>query len=89
MAEQAGNTANRFSVVGTSVTRKDAPAKAKGEAVYADDIQLPLMLHGRIKRADYGHARILSIDTSRAEALAGVKAVLVGAEAPIKYGIVP
>jgi len=89
MAERAENTAKRFSVVGTNVSRKDAPSKAKGEAVYADDIQLPLMLHGRIKRADYGHARILSIDTSKAEALAGVKAVVVGADAPIKYGIVP
>ena len=78
-----------YSVVGTNVTRKDAPAKAKGEAIYADDLQLPLMLHGRIKHSDYGHARILSIDTSRAEALPGVKAVVVGADAPIKYGIVP
>ncbi|MBE0618622.1 MAG: molybdopterin-dependent oxidoreductase, partial [Proteobacteria bacterium] len=79
----------RFRVVGTNVVRKDAPAKAKGEAQYADDLQLPLMLHGRIKRSDLGHARILKIDTSRAEALPGVKAVVVGAEAPIPYGIVP
>ncbi|MBI5445125.1 MAG: molybdopterin-dependent oxidoreductase [Deltaproteobacteria bacterium] len=79
----------KFSVVGTSVIRKDGPAKVKGEIQYADDLQLPLMLHGRIKRSEYGHAKLLSIDTSKAEALAGVKAVIVGAEAPIKYGIVP
>ena len=78
-----------FQVVGTSVVRKDAPAKAKGEVQYADDIQLPLMLHGRIKRADLGHAEIRRIDVSRAEALPGVKAVVVGEEAPIPYGIVP
>lgn len=82
-------TRKPFRVVGTSVVRKDAPAKARGEAVYADDIKLPLMLHGRIKRADLAHARILSIDTSRAQALPGVKAVVVGEEAPIPYGIVP
>ncbi len=79
----------RFRVVGTGVARKDAPAKARGEAVYADDIRLPGMLVGKIKRAEVGHARILKIDTSRAEALPGVKAVVVGEEAPIPYGIVP
>ncbi len=78
-----------FRVVGTSVTRKDAPLKARGEALYADDIRLPLMLHARVKRADVGHARILRIDTSQAEALPGVKTVVVGEEAPIPYGIVP
>ncbi len=78
-----------FRVVGTPVARKDAPAKARGEAQYADDIRLPRMLHGAVKRADVGHARILRIDTSRAEALEGVRAVVVGEEAPIPYGIVP
>ncbi len=78
-----------FRVVGTSVIRKDAPGKAKGEAQYAADLDLPLMLHARIKRAELGHANILRIDTARAEALPGVKAVVVGEEAPIPYGIVP
>lgn len=89
MAEVTRKPVRPFRVVGTSVVRKDAPGKARGEAVYADDIQLPLMLHGRIKRADLAHARIVSIDTSRAQALPGVKAVVVGEEAPIPYGIVP
>ncbi len=78
-----------FGVVGTSVVRKDGPGKVKGEARYTDDLQLPLMLHARIKRSELAHARIVKIDTSRAEALPGVKAVVVGAEAPIPYGIVP
>ncbi len=78
-----------FSVIGTGVKRKDGPKKVKGEHQFADDMQFPLMLHGRIKRSDIGHGRILNIDTSKAEALAGVKAVLIGEEAPIPYGIVP
>lgn len=82
-------TDRKFSVIGTDKVRKDAPAKARGEAVYADDIKFPRMLVGKIKRSDYGHARILSIDTTEAEKLPGVKAVIVGSEAPIKYGIVP
>ncbi|PLX43228.1 MAG: carbon monoxide dehydrogenase [Deltaproteobacteria bacterium] len=79
----------KFSVIGTDQVRKEAPDKARGEAIYADDIRLPRMLHGRIKRSDYAHARIISIDTSAAEALPGVKAVVVGSEAPQRYGIVP
>lgn len=85
MAEKQG----AFHVVGTNVVRKEAAARARGEALYADDLRPPLLLHGRIKRSDYAHARILSIDTSKAEALPGVKSVVVGADAPTKYGIVP
>ncbi len=78
-----------FDVIGSTVTRKDAPKKVKGEHEFADDLQFPMMLHGRIKRSDIAHSRILSIDTSKAQALPGVKAVLIGSETPIKYGIVP
>ncbi len=79
----------KFSVIGTDKIRKEAPAKARGSAIYTDDMKLPLMLIGKIKHSDCAHARILTIDTSEAERLPGVKAVLVGSEAPIKYGIVP
>merc|ERR1739841_464714 len=51
-------------------------AKATGEAVYADDIQLPGMLHAKTLRSPHAHARIVSIDTSRAMALPGVHAVI-------------
>jgi 4-hydroxybenzoyl-CoA reductase subunit alpha len=78
-----------FDVIGKDQKRKDGPKKVKGEHEFADDIQFPMMLHGRIKRSDIAHARIISIDTSKAEALPGVKAVLVGSDTPIKYGIVP
>src|SRR4030042_5143978 len=65
-----------FKVLGKSVVRKDAIEKVKGEARYIPDVQLPGMLHARFLRSPYAHARIKNIDTSRAEALPGVKCVL-------------
>lgn len=78
-----------FHVVGHAQRKVDAMAKATGEAVYTDDIQLPGMLHAKMLRSPHAHARIVSIDTSKAEALPGVHAVLVGSELPIKYGVIP
>jgi CO/xanthine dehydrogenase Mo-binding subunit len=78
-----------FQVVGRRNRKVDAMAKATGEAVYTDDIQLPGMLHAKMLRSPHAHARVLSIDTSKAEALAGVHGVLVGAELPVKYGVIP
>ncbi|MCI0399243.1 MAG: molybdopterin-dependent oxidoreductase [Chloroflexi bacterium] len=63
-------------VVGRLVNRPEAMAKVTGAAIYSDDIEFPGQLYGRTLRAAYPHARILSIDTSQAEALAGVRAVL-------------
>ena len=59
-----------------------ARSKVLGRAQYAGDIKLPGMLHGKVLRSPYPHARIVSIDTSAALALPGVKAVLTGADAP-------
>jgi CO/xanthine dehydrogenase Mo-binding subunit len=78
-----------FSVVGKGLPRRDAWEKVTGAAQYTDDLKLPRMLVGKIKRSPLAHARILSIDTNNAEALPGVKAILVGAEAPTPYGIMP
>ncbi len=64
--------------VGQSVARLEAREKVTGRAVYTDDMTLPGMLHGVIIPSAYAHARILSIDTSAAEALPGVKAVITG-----------
>jgi 4-hydroxybenzoyl-CoA reductase alpha subunit len=76
-----------FSIVGKHVPRNDARAKATGTAVYTDDIKLPGMLHGRLLRSPFAHARIVGIDTSRAEALPGVKCVITGQDIPkVKYG---
>jgi len=77
-------------VVGRRVPRIDAPELASGRAVFTDDIRLPGMLYGKILTSPHAHARILRIDTSRAEALEGVKAVLTHADVPeTSYGVSP
>jgi 4-hydroxybenzoyl-CoA reductase alpha subunit len=63
--------------------------KSTGRAVYTDDIVLPGMLHGKILRSPHPHARIVSIDTRRAEALEGVHAVITGQDMATPYGIIP
>ncbi len=68
----------QYSVVGKSIPRVDGSLKATGEAKFTVDIALPGMLYGKILRSPYPHAKILSIDTSKAEALPGVKAVITG-----------
>jgi 4-hydroxybenzoyl-CoA reductase alpha subunit len=79
-----------FNVVGQRLPMHDAAAKAKGTAQFTDDILLPGMLHGKILRSPLPHARILRIDTSRAEKLPGVKGVVTGKDIPDRvYGIVP
>lgn len=72
--------AQEFSVVGKRVPKYDGLAKVTGRAVYADDIKLPQMLCGKILRSPHPHARIVNIDTSKARALPGVKAVITGAD---------
>lgn len=75
--------------VGKSISRKDGPAKATGRAEYTVDISLPGTLTGKVLRSPYPHARILSIDTSKAERVHGVKAVVTAADSlKIKHGFV-
>ena len=76
-------------VIGSGMRKVDGLEKSTGRAVYTDDVTLPGMLHGKILRSPHPHARILSIDTSRAEALDGVHAVITGRDMPIQYGIIP
>ncbi|MFT7462190.1 MAG: 4-hydroxybenzoyl-CoA reductase subunit alpha [Pseudohongiellaceae bacterium] len=78
-----------FSRVGKRARKIDSMAVATGQAQYTDDIQLPGMLHGKILRSPHAHAKVLSIDTRRAEALEGVHGVLVGSELPVRYGVIP
>lgn len=79
-----------FSVIGKSVTNKDAVAKVTGKALYAADLKLKGMLCGRVLRSRVPHAKILNIDVSRALELKGVKAVVTCADTPlIKYSIHP
>jgi len=67
-----------YSVIGKPIPRVDARAKVTGEAKYAGDIEVANMLWGAIKRSPHAHAKILNIDTSKAERLPGVKAVTTG-----------
>jgi selenium-dependent xanthine dehydrogenase len=69
-------------VIGHSYPRPDAVAKVTGTAKFADDYTLARMLHGATLRAEYPHARILSIDSSKAEVLPGVHAVLTHKDVP-------
>jgi xanthine dehydrogenase molybdenum-binding subunit len=71
-----------FKIVGTRPIRHDGPDKVMGRARYAADIHLPGMLRGQILRSPHAHARIRSIDPSRALALPGVKAVVTSADLP-------
>jgi len=79
-----------LNVVGTRVPMLDAALKAKGAALFTDDLVLPGMLFGKILRSPLPHAKILNIDTTRAEKLPGVKGVVTGRDIPDRqYGIVP
>ena len=71
-----------FKVLGTRPIRHDALDKVTGQARYGADINLPGMLHAKILRSPHAHARIKSIDASRALALPGVKAVATSADLP-------
>ncbi len=77
-----------LSLVGQKVPKKDAPLKVTGGALYIQDVKVPGMLYGKILYSKYPHAKILKLDTSRAESLPGVKAVLTGSSIPpIRFGI--
>ncbi len=76
-----------FSFVGKRVPKLDAPAKATGQVVYGHDMKLPRMLYGKILRSEHAHARILAVDTSKARALPGVRAVMTAEDIPeVKIG---
>jgi len=84
----AKNT-NGFNIIGKPMAMTDARAKVTGLGKYADDLSVPGMLIGKILHSPYAHARIRSIDTSQAEALAGVKVTATGEDARNPYGILP
>ena len=76
-------TATReYKVVGTRPIRHDGVDKVTGRAVYGADMSLPGMLHAKVLRSPHAHARIKSIDISRAEAHPEVRAVVTSADLP-------
>ncbi|HYR56862.1 MAG TPA: molybdopterin cofactor-binding domain-containing protein, partial [Myxococcaceae bacterium] len=83
------SASQKHSVIGRRLRKVDGLKKATGEAIYADDIQLPRMLHCKILRSPHAHARIRRIDFARCLAHPGVVAVLEGKEIPTRYGVIP
>ncbi len=75
-----------FNQIGKSLLRTDAYEKVMGKAIYVADIKLPGMLHAKILRSEYAHARILSIDTSDAEKMPGVRRIVTGQDCNILFG---
>ncbi|MCK5164812.1 MAG: molybdopterin-dependent oxidoreductase [Desulfobacula sp.] len=80
----------KFDIISSRAPRIDTPDKATGKAVFIDDISKPGMLYGALLQSPHAHAKILSIDTSKAEKLEGVKAVITSKDAgSVKYGVSP
>ena len=75
-----------YEVVGSRPVRHDGAEKVTGRARYGADINPPGLLYAKVLRSPHAHARIKSIDTSKAEALPGVRAVLTSAELPQPRG---
>ncbi len=75
-------TERPLDVVGQRLPRVDARERVSGEAIYPADLKLPGMVHAKLKRSPHAHALIRSIDTSRAQALPGVLAVVTASDFP-------
>jgi CO/xanthine dehydrogenase Mo-binding subunit len=82
MASVITQPEKELKVVGTSPVRPDGVPKVTGTAQYGADFTLPGMLWGKVLRSPHAHARIRSIDTSKAEKLKGVKAVMTSKDLP-------
>ena len=78
------DSVKRFKWVGTRPIRPDGIPKVTGRAQYGADLKLPGMIYGKVLRSPHAHAKILSIDTSAAEKLPGVKAVMTAADLPVQ-----
>src|SRR3954468_6907329 len=90
MADNGANGKNgQFSVIGKRIAMIDSAGKTTGAGKYTDDLTVPGMLIGKILHATLPHARIKKIDTRKALLLEGVVTVVVGTDAPNKYGILP
>jgi 4-hydroxybenzoyl-CoA reductase subunit alpha len=78
-----------FSIIGKPIAMIDAAGKTTGAGKYTDDLSVAGMLYGKILHSPHPHARIKSIDTTRALKLEGVVAVVIGKDAPNPFGILP
>ena len=74
--------ASSYSVVGQPVPRAEGPEKVTGRTLYVADLVQPGMLHGKVLRSPFPHAKIVHMDTSRAARVPGVRAILTGRDLP-------
>ena len=77
---------DEFQHIGKHIVNEDVRDKARGRAVFTGDLKLPKMLHARILRSPFAHARIRAIDKQRAMKVPGVKAILLGKDRPLRFG---
>jgi carbon-monoxide dehydrogenase large subunit len=87
MNRPARADANDPAMIGKSVTRIDAVAKVTGTAVYGTDVRFGGMLVARLLRAGIPHARIVGLDTSSAERVPGVRAIVTGRDCARRHGL--
>ena len=85
----AAESGSGYRWIGQSMKRVEDPRLLTGRGKYIDDVILPNMAHAAVLRSPHAHARIKSIDTSRAEALPGVVLVMTGAQAAEQTGPLP
>src|SRR5262245_37503452 len=76
-------------LIGTSPKRVEDPPLITGKGCYTDDINLPGMLHLAFQRSPYPHAKIVSIDTSKAKSMPGVELVVTGNDLGDKLMLTP
>jgi xanthine dehydrogenase YagR molybdenum-binding subunit len=75
VAEHNWPPAEKRTLIGKRIARVDGPDKVSGRAKYTYDVNRPGLLHGKIVRSPHAHSKVVSVDTSAAEAMPGVKAV--------------
>ena len=83
---QSGAPLPPLKTVGHTTRRIDAVERVTGKANYTGDVRLPGMLYARILRSPHPHARVRRVDTAKAAALAGVKAIITHENAPVWWG---
>ncbi|MEY4830864.1 MAG: hypothetical protein RLZZ562_2660, partial [Planctomycetota bacterium] len=80
---------DELKVIGKPIRKVDARSKVAGLTKFADDLTLPRMIHMKLLRSTVAHALIKHIDVEKARAMPGVKGILVGADMPVPFGILP
>ncbi len=80
---------DELKVIGKPIRKVDARSKVAGLTKFADDLTLPRMIHMKLLRSTVAHALIKHIDVEKARSMPGVKGILLGADMPVPFGILP